>query len=334
MAYCLRDGAHYTLHAGGGPGGFTLEGTLAELAAALPAAVPDARRRAALEAVLDAYRFPPTAWVVGGRPLPLNRPVLMGILNVTPDSFADGGRFLDPARAIEHGLQMAAEGADLLDIGGESTRPGAAPVEVSEELARVLPVIRELKARCPLPLSIDTTKAAVAREALRAGACVVNDISALEADPAMAAEAAAHGASVVLMHRKGTPDVMQKDPRYDDLPEEVLAGLAAGLTRARAAGIPDDRIAVDPGIGFGKTLDHNLWLLRHIEFLQALGRPILVGASRKSFIGAYTGRPVDDRLPGTLAAHASAWRKGARIFRVHDVGAHRDFFRLEETLDA
>ena len=184
------------------------------------------------------------------------------------------------------------------------------------------------------PHLIDTTKAAVAREALKAGATIVNDISGLQADPAMAAAAAESGAALVLMHRRGTPDVMQKDPRYDDLPEEVLAALAEGLRRARAAGIPEERIVVDPGIGFGKTLEHNLWILRHLEFLQALGRPILVGASRKSFIGTLTNRPGDERLPGTLAAHSAAWRKGARIFRVHDVAAHRDFFGLEETLDA
>jgi dihydropteroate synthase len=284
--------------------------------------------------VLEGYRFPPLGWTVGGRVIPLNRPVLMGIINVTPDSFADGGRYLDPARAVEHGLRLADEGADLLDIGGESTRPGAAPVPAADELRRVLPVIEGLKARCVLPLSIDTTKAAVAREALKAGASVINDVSALEADPAMADAAAEGKAGLVLMHRQGTPATMQKDPRYADLPEEMLAALSTGLGRADAAGVPAERIAVDPGIGFGKTLEHNLWILRHLEFLQALGRPILIGASRKSFIGALTDRPADQRLPGTLAAHFAAWRRGARIFRVHDVAAHRDFFRLEDTLDA
>ena len=334
MPYCLQDGQRYRLFRRPGAPEPLLEGTMDYLGEALAGAVPDAAERRALDAVLEGYRFPPVGWVVGGRAIPLNRPVLMGIINVTPDSFADGGRYLHPTLAVEHGLRLAGEGADLLDIGGESTRPGAAPVSVEDELRRVLPVIEWLKGRCPLPLSIDTTKAAVAREALKAGASVINDISALEADPAMADAAAEGGASLVLMHRRGTPDVMQKDPHYDDLPEEVLAVLARGLARARAAGVPDDRIAVDPGLGFGKTLEHNLWILRHLEFLQALGRPILVGASRKSFIGAVTHRPTDERLPGTLAAHFTAWRKGARIFRVHDVAAHRDFFRLEETLDA
>ncbi len=334
MPYCLRDGSRWTLFGAAGPAGGVLKGSLEELEAALPAAVPDPRRRAALAAVLENYKFPPLSWTVGGQALPLEHPLLMGVVNITPDSFADGGRYLDPVRAVEHGLRLAGEGADLLDIGGESTRPGAAPVPAEEELARVLPVIEWLKERCPVPLSIDTTKAAVAREALKAGASVVNDVSALGADPEMAAVAAEHGAALILMHRRGTPGTMQMDPRYDDLPEEVLAALGSGLDRARAAGVPDDCIVVDPGIGFGKTLDHNVWILRHIEFCMALGRPILMGASRKSFIGTLTDRPPDGRLPGTLAAHAAAWRKGARIFRVHDVAAHRDFFRLEETLDA
>ena len=334
MPYCLQDGRHYRLYRGPGAPGPFLEGTLDELLDLLGSSVREGRERAALDAVMEGYRFPPTAWTLGDRVLPLNRPVLMGIINVTPDSFADGGRYLEPARAVEHGLRLAGEGADILDIGGESTRPGAAPVSVGEELRRVLPVIEWLKAQCPLPLSIDTTKAAVAAEALKAGASIVNDVSGLQADPAMAETTAEQGAALVVMHRQGTPEVMQADPHYNDLPEEVLAGLSKGLARARAAGIPNERIAVDPGIGFGKTLEHNLWILRHLEFLQALGNPILVGASRKSFIGTYAGRPVDDRLPGTLAAHSAAWRKGARIFRVHDVAAHRDYFRLEETLDA
>jgi dihydropteroate synthase len=251
------------------------------------------------------------------------RTLIMGIVNVTPDSFSDGGAFLDPGAAIEHGLRLAAEGADILDVGGESTRPGAAPVPAEEELRRVVPVVRALAARGAVPVSVDTTKAAVARAALEAGAALVNDVSALRFDPALGPLVAASGAALVLMHMRGEPRTMQADPRYDDLVAEVADELGAALARAAAAGVDPARTLVDPGIGFGKTLEHNLALLDRLEALAALGRPVLVGPSRKAFIGRLTGAPPEGRVEGTIAACCLAAARGAHAVRVHDVAAVR-----------
>jgi dihydropteroate synthase len=245
---------------------------------------------------------------------------VMGVVNVTPDSFYDGGRHAAPDAAIAHGLRLCAEGADALDVGGESTRPGAPPVSADDELARVLPVIEGLRRATAKPISVDTRKAAVAREALRAGANIVNDVSAL-ADPEMGAVVAAADAGLALMHMQGEPTTMQDDPRYDDLLGEIEAFLRERLARARAAGVAAERIVLDPGVGFGKTAAHNLTLFKRLGRLAALPRPILIGPSRKRFIGAVTGAAPDDRLPGTLAALALAVAAGARVVRVHDVGA-------------
>ena len=243
---------------------------------------------------------------------------LMGIVNVTPDSFSDGGLYLDAERAIEHARGLLAEGADLLDVGGESTRPGAQAVSAEEELERIGPVLEGLRG-VDAPISIDTSKAAVAEPALDAGARIVNDVTALRSDPDLAALCGHRGCGVVLMHMKGTPRTMQAEPSYEDVVDEVKDFLAERLQFAIAEGIAEERIWVDPGIGFGKTLQHNLELLRRLGELHALGRPIVVGTSRKSFIGRLTGRGVDDRLGGTIASNVLALRAGADVLRVHDV---------------
>jgi dihydropteroate synthase len=248
----------------------------------------------------------------------------MGVLNVTPDSFSDGGAFLNPVAALAHARLMAAQGADLVDVGGESTRPGAAPVAVDEELRRVMPVVEQLAAEAFVPFSIDTSKAAVARAATAAGAAFVNDVTALLGDPGMAAAVAESGSDVCLMHMLGEPRTMQDDPRYDDVVAEVAAFLEERLRFAVDQGIPEDRIWLDPGIGFGKTLAHNLELLRRLDEIVALGRPVLVGVSRKRFIGALTGRDTAERVAGGLAANVLAFERGAHMFRVHDVGPTRE----------
>ena len=250
---------------------------------------------------------------------PDGRVLIMGILNVTPDSFSDGGRFLSPDAAVERALAMEKEGADIIDVGGESARPGADPVPVEEELRRVLPVLERLRGKLRIPISIDTTKAEVAEAALRAGASIVNDISALRFDPAMAPLVAKFGAGLVLMHMLGTPKTMQQAPYYEDVVTEVRDFLAERAQYAQSQGIPREAIAVDPGIGFGKTVEHNLELLRRLPELVELGFPVLVGPSRKSFIGAILGLGVEERLEGTLAACAVAVVRGADILRVHDV---------------
>lgn len=264
-------------------------------------------------------------WVVRGRNLLEGRPfLLMGILNLTPDSFSDGGRFLDPASAESHAKRMAQSGADLIDLGAESSRPGSDPVDAEQEWSRLGPVLARLRAALPeMPLSVDTTKAEVARRALDAGADVINDISAGRSDPDMLPLVAQRGAALVLMHMRGEPKTMQEDPRYGDAPREVAAELTAALEAAKAAGVADERIVLDPGIGFGKRTQDNLALLADLSPLLALGRPLLVGASRKSLVGDLTGAPVEARLPGTLALHAAALLGGARVFRVHDVAAHK-----------
>jgi len=254
--------------------------------------------------------------------LSLERPLVMGIVNVTPDSFSDGGRYCDPARAIAHGRQLVEEGADLLDIGGESSRPGAQSVSVEEELRRVLPVIEAL-AGVGVPLSVDTVKPEVMRRAVAAGASVINDIAALQAPGALEA-AAASDAAVCLMHMQGEPRTMQADPTYDEVVAEVRDFLAARVAAAQAAGIAAERIIVDPGFGFGKRLEHNLALLRHLGQFADLGACVLAGLSRKSMLGEITGRKVSQRDTASVAAALLAARNGARILRVHDVAATQD----------
>jgi len=251
--------------------------------------------------------------------------VLMGVVNVTPDSFSDGGRFLDRSRAVAHAIELQSEGAGILDIGGESTRPGAAPVSVSEELERVVPVIENLiAAEVTAKLSIDTSKSAVAAAALAAGATIVNDVTALRGAPEIAGLVAASGAELCLMHMLGDPRTMQSDPHYDDVVSDVKRFLEDRMAFAVSQGVPEERILLDPGIGFGKTVAHNLALLARLSEIVALGRPVVIGTSRKSFIGRLTGREVDRRLAGTIATNVLAYERGARIFRVHDVEPLRD----------
>lgn len=245
---------------------------------------------------------------------------IMGILNVTPDSFSDGGLYIEPARALSHAREMAAAGADILDIGGESTRPGAEPLSEEEELRRIIPLIERLSAELTIPLSVDTYKSSVARKALQAGASIVNDISGLRFSPDMAAVAADYGAAVVIMHIKGTPRDMQQNPVYADVIEEIQTYLEAGMERADKAGIGRERMLVDPGIGFGKTLEHNLAILNRLDEFRTLGRPIVLGTSRKKFIGAVLDIPVpEQRGDGTAATVALGIERGASILRVHDV---------------
>jgi len=250
----------------------------------------------------------------------------MGVVNVTPDSFSDGGAFDEPADAIAHGRRLAAEGAGILDVGGESTRPGAAPVPAEEELRRVLPVVEGLARTARV--SIDTMKLAVAEAALDAGATYVNDVTAFRHDPDLAGLVADRGADCCLMHMLGEPRTMQRDPRYGDVVSEVKAFLAERLAFAVAEGVPETRIQLDPGIGFGKTLEHNLELLRRLHELTDLGRPVVVGTSRKSFLGRITGRDVAERVPATIATCVLALERGARVFRVHDVAEVADALKV------
>lgn len=260
----------------------------------------------------------------GDRLMPLDRPLIMGVVNVTPDSFSDGGAHLERDAAVAHALRLVEEGADLIDVGGESTRPGAHPVSDTEEIARVVPVIERLVAAAPqVPVSVDTSKAAVMRAAVAAGASFVNDVGALRGRGALEAVAEL-GVPVCLMHMQGTPRTMQDQPFYDDVVVEVAEFLADRMAACRAAGIPEDRIVVDPGFGFGKTSAHNLELLRRLEVLTELGRPVMVGLSRKRTIGEITGRDVADRLVGSVVAAVLAVQRGASIVRVHDVAATRD----------
>lgn len=255
--------------------------------------------------------------------LSLERPLIMGVVNITPDSFSDGGRFLDPAAAIAHAHRLIEEGADLVDLGAESSRPGAAAVvSVDEELRRLLPVLQGLRG-APVPVSVDTIKPEVMRAALAEGASMINDINALRSPGAIAAVLASD-AAVCLMHMQGTPGTMQQHPRYGDVVAEVNAFLLERVRAVRDAGIAPGRIAIDPGFGFGKTLEHNLELLRHLREFDALGVPVLAGWSRKSSLGKITGKPAADRLAASLAAALIAAQNGARILRVHDVAATRD----------
>jgi dihydropteroate synthase len=250
----------------------------------------------------------------------------MGVVNVTPDSFSDGGRYLDAGAAIAHGLQLEAEGAAILDVGGESTRPGAAPVPEAEELRRVIPVIEGLiGSGSRAQISIDTSKAGVAVRALAAGASLVNDVTALRADPKMAGVVADAGADCCLMHMLGDPRTMQHDPHYDDVVNDIKGFLEERTAFAVGAGIALERILLDPGIGFGKTVEHNLELLRRLDELVSIGRPVVIGTSRKSFLGRLTGREdPDDRVAATIATNVLAYERGARVFRVHDVAPVRD----------
>ncbi len=278
-----------------------------------------------LESLLARVDVVPASWHTSRRTLSLQRPLIMGILNVTPDSFSDGGRFSSPDRAAEIALQMEADGADIIDIGGESTRPGAAPVSSGEELDRIMPVIERLSGTLGCAISVDTWKSDVASAALTAGAEIINDISGFTFDAQMAAVAAASGAGVVLMHTRGKPESMQQDTAYHDLMADIVTGLRSSLAIAREAGVSDDCIAVDPGIGFGKGAAGNMEVIRRLAEFSGFGLPILVGPSRKSFIGTVLGRKdTDDRLFGTAATVALSVSHGASILRVHDVRAMRD----------
>jgi dihydropteroate synthase len=253
------------------------------------------------------------------------RPLVMGIVNITPDSFSDGGQFQTTDAAVAHGLALARDGADMLDIGGESTRPGAEPVSLEEELARVVPVVDALAGQISVPLSVDTSKAEVARQCLQRGARIINDVTALAGDPQMPAVAREFGAGVVLMHMQGTPQTMQRDPRYKDIIADLLRFFRQRLKACAAAGIPEERVALDPGIGFGKTLEHTLTTLARLGEFQKLGRPVMLGASRKGFLGQVTGRPRGERLIGSVAVACYAVAHGAaQIIRVHDVLETRD----------
>ncbi len=258
--------------------------------------------------------------------------LIMGILNVTPDSFSDGGLFFDKQKAVAHGESLAAAGADIIDIGGESTRPFSDPVPAAEEIGRVVPVIEALAHRVPVPISIDTNKAAVAERALAAGASMVNDIGAVRLDSAMAGLVAEAGVPVVLMHMKGTPKVMQMEPHYDDVVEEVRLFLVDAIQRAEKAGIERHRIIVDPGIGFGKTVKHNLLLIKHLSALHTLGVPVLIGPSRKSFIANILGPEETRREVGTQAVVAAAALSGVHIVRVHNVRQTKDTLTLVDAI--
>jgi dihydropteroate synthase len=273
-------------------------------------------------------------WNTGRRTFDLaKRGVIMGVINVTPDSFSDGGNFTAASAAVDHGLRLVDEGAEILDIGGESTRPGAPPVTAEEELRRVLPVIEGLAAKTGAALSIDTSKASVAYAAVAAGAEIINDVTALQGDDDMARVAAESACAVVLMHMRGTPRTMQQDPHYDDVVAEVSAHLAQRVDAARAAGIVADRIAIDPGIGFGKTVEHNLQLIAGLGRFAALGHPVLLGVSRKSFLATAAQCPnVEDRDVPTAVLTAEGYRLGARIFRVHAVQPNVQALRLAEAL--
>lgn len=260
------------------------------------------------------------------------RTLVMGVLNVTPDSFSDGACYLEPDRAVERVLQMVREGADIIDVGGESTRPGAAPVAEHEELARVLPVLESLRGACPVPVSIDTSKAAVADAAVKLGASIINDVSALTGDPRMARIAASAGVAVVLMHMRGNPRTMQRIPPSADILTEIDLWARDAVERAGTVGISCDRIVLDPGIGFGKTVGQNLAILRNLDRLASTGCPLLVGTSRKSFIGAVLKDPAADRAWGTGAAVAASVLLGAHIVRVHDVAAMRQVTAIADAI--
>jgi dihydropteroate synthase len=272
-------------------------------------------------------------WICRGRKLSLKRPLIMGIINVTPDSFADGGRHHTFSAAVAHGLALAEQGADILDIGGESTRPGAQPVSIDEERARVVDVVKALSKQTTVPLSIDTRHAMIAHEALDAGAVIVNDVTGLT-NPAMLDLVRKRGAGAVIMHMQGAPQSMQQAPHYDDVAAEVEAWLRQRVQAIQAAGVAPEALVIDPGIGFGKTLDHNLALLGSLRRLAEIGPPLLVGLSRKRLIGDITGDPVDERLAGSLAGLVWCVWQGASILRVHDVRESLAALRMATALAA
>jgi dihydropteroate synthase len=282
----------------------------------------------ALGRFFASHAEPPCRWEIAGGAFALDHPVLIGIVNVTPDSFSDGGRFTTLDRAIAQAERLVADGCELLDVGGESTRPGAAPVSATDEIARVVPVIEQLARRGLGPVSVDTRKAAVARAALAAGAAVVNDVSGLSFEPALAQEVARAGAGVIVMHMRGTPETMDSLAVYRHVAAEVAAELAEAVARAETGGVAPQRIVVDPGFGFAKTVEQNFRLLDELATIAGLGYPVAVGPSRKRFLGAATGRPVDDRDRATAVACALAWERGARLFRVHDAALAREALRV------
>lgn len=311
------------------PGTALLSGRTDAFERLLTAARGDAEQADLVAAVerLDAVEHGPPALKLGDRTFDLRaRPLIMGVVNVTPDSFSDGGKFFDTLSAISHGVSLATAGADLLDVGGESTRPGSGGVSAEEEISRVVPVIKALRERTQAAISIDTTKAKVAAAALDAGATLVNDISGFHFDKELARVTAQAGAACCLMHIRGTPQTMQQDPQYEDVVAEVMDYLAEGIATATAAGIPREKILVDPGIGFGKTVGHNLLLLRRLNDFRVLGCGVLVGTSRKAFIGhTLGGRPPSERLFGTVSSVATVVSLGAAdVLRVHDVPEVRD----------
>ena len=261
-----------------------------------------------------------------------NRTLIMGILNVTPDSFSDGGDYLLAEDAVKRALEMVSQGADIIDIGGESSRPGSLPVTEEEELKRVMPVVEALRDVCTVPLSVDTSKSGVARKALEAGVSIVNDITALSGDPEMASVIAEADAAVILMHMKGSPLDMQDEPKYDDVVLEVVSYLEEAIAKAVSAGIDSEKIIIDPGIGFGKRLEDNLAILKRLDELKSLGRPVLIGPSRKSFIGAITGKKEKERNFGTAASVSAAIIGGADIIRVHDVSQMRDVSTVTDAI--
>ena len=271
-------------------------------------------------------RFGSGKWTFG------KKTYVMGILNVTPDSFSDGEKFSSVDAAVEHGIRMAGEGAGVIDVGGESTRPGAKKVEVKIEVRRVVPVIKRLSRKIKIPISIDTTKSLVARRALEAGAHIVNDVSGLRFDRKIAKVAADFGAPVIIMHMKGRPRTMQLNPRYEDLIREILEYFVEGIKIAESAGVKREKIIIDPGIGFGKTLDHNLEIIRRLKEFKCLGRPIAIGVSRKSMIGRVLGLPVNERLEGTAAAVSASILNGADIVRVHDVAEIKRVARMTDAI--
>ena len=269
------------------------------------------------------------------RAFPCNSPVIMGILNVTPDSFSDGGRHLALQDAAGHAKRMIDDGADIIDIGGESTRPFSDPVDEDEELSRVLPVIETVRAISDIPISVDTYKASVADKALRAGADIINDISGLTYDDRMAGVIAEHDAYAVIMHIRGTPKHMQENPVYENVIAEIMAFLRRQSSYAVRAGIDEGKIMIDPGIGFGKRVEDNLRILKMLNVFKELGKPVLIGTSMKSFIGKVTGSPLEERVEGTLATLAVAFMNGADIFRVHDVaGAKKVLTMVKAVMDA
>lgn len=291
-----------------------------------------AERMAESAAAVSSQEGVERRWRTARRAIDLSNPVLMGVLNITPDSFSDGGRFYQADAALRRIDELQRQGADIVDIGGESTRPGSASVTADEELRRVMPAVEAVVERFDLPVSVDTTKADVARAALDAGAEIINDISGLRFDPELASLAARSGAGLALMHIRGRPRTMQQDIHYDDLLGEIASELQESVDRALAAGCERDRIVIDPGIGFGKTAEQNLVAIDRLDRLRELGFPILIGPSRKSFIGKTLGLDVDDRLEATLAACVVALMRGARIFRVHDVAAARRALDMAEAI--